>query len=160
MPGAALPPGAPVSSSLSLSLSAWGTLPFGINIDIFFSLWCNAASTWIDAGSILLRNRSKRKSSSQVTASFFNTLIDLVRTITAEWETPILWQVRWKTYWFWGESTKKKVCSVEWEASGSFKGTYFIFRDHEAEGHRLALNVEEKLYSWDCVSQPQSTLWS
>lgn len=41
----------------------------------------------MDAGSILLRNRSKRKASSQVTASFFKILIDLVKIITADWET-------------------------------------------------------------------------
>lgn len=113
------------------------------------------------AGSVLLRNGSPRKTSSQVTVSFFKILIDLVKIITADWETLTSSGRLDGKFTDSGENIRrrKKVCHVEWEASGYFLRQILLIQRSWSWGNKFALNLEENyIFSRMCfVSKPQST---
>lgn len=68
----------------------------------------------IDAMNILLRNSSKRKTSSQVTGSFFKILIDFVKIITADSETlTVSGRADGKLTYSGKNILRKKFCGVE-----------------------------------------------
>lgn len=94
-----------------------------------------------------------------MTVSFFKILIDLVKIITADWESLTFSGRLDGKLTDSGENIQKKTCSVEWEASGYFKGKFFLFWDPEADGGMFALYLEENymLMRMCFVSEPQST---
>lgn len=110
--------------------------------------------------SILLRNGSQRKTSSQVTISFLkNTNWPCQDNYCRLGDTDFLWQVRWKTYWFWGEYRKEKSLLCWMRSLRLFLRQIFLIQRSWSWGNTFALNLEENyiLLRMCFVSEPQST---
>lgn len=74
-------------------------------------------------------------------------------------DTDFLWQVRWKTYWFWGEYRKKKSLPCWMRSLRLFLRQILLIQRSWSWGNTFALNLEENyiLLRMCFGSEPQST---
>lgn len=106
LPGADTPPRATVNCSLSLCLK--DTSLWHPHSQLFPLVQCSFHVNWCREHSAEKRESKENQQPSDCIIFLKNTNWPCQDNYCRLGDTDFLWQVRWKTYWFWGEYRKKK----------------------------------------------------